>query len=359
MRYAPIEDHGVIGDMHTVALVATDGTIDWFCPPRFDAPSVFGSILDADKGGRFQIAPVNGGGNVKQLYLPDTNVLITRFLTAHGVGEVQDFMPIHEDVEQPQRIVRRVMSVRGAMTFKLDCSPAFDYARTAHRAQRRADRRRVRHADADAVAVVAGGAHRRSRAASRPTFELAAGRDAHVRARDRARRHAGRAHRNDEESQLAVRRDGRVLAQLAVELHLPRPLARDGAALGAGAEAAHLRAHRRDHRRAHREPARGHRRRPQLGLPLHLDPRLGVHALRVPAPRVLARGRGVHALPQRPRARVRGRVGRRRCRSCTASTAGTTSRRSSSTTSRATAGRGRCASATAPPTSCSSTSTAS
>ena len=133
MRYAPIEDHGVIGDMHTVALVATDGTIDWFCPPRFDAPSVFGCILDADKGGRFQIAPVNGGGNVKQLYLPDTNVLITRFLTASGVGEVQDFMPIHEDVEQPQRIVRRVMSVRGAMTFKLDCSPAFDYARTEHR----------------------------------------------------------------------------------------------------------------------------------------------------------------------------------------------------------------------------------
>src|SRR3954454_5360456 len=133
MRYAPIEDHGVIGDMHTVALVATDGTIDWFCPPRFDAPSVFGSILDADKGGRFQIAPVNGGGNVKQLYLPDTNVLITRFLTAHGVGEVQDFMPIHEDVEQPQRIVRRVMSVRGAMTFKLECSPAFDYGRAEHR----------------------------------------------------------------------------------------------------------------------------------------------------------------------------------------------------------------------------------
>ena len=77
MRYAPIEDHGVIGDMHTVALVATDGTIDWFCPPRFDAPSVFGCILDADKGGRFQIAPVNGGGNVKQLYLPDTNVCIS------------------------------------------------------------------------------------------------------------------------------------------------------------------------------------------------------------------------------------------------------------------------------------------
>jgi len=133
MSYAPIENHGVIGDMHTVALVATDGTIDWFCPPRFDAPSVFGCILDSEKGGRFQICPVNGGGNVKQLYLPDTNVLITRFLTRHGVGEVQDFMPIHERPNQPQRIVRRVMSVRGPMTFKLDCTPAFNYGRTQHR----------------------------------------------------------------------------------------------------------------------------------------------------------------------------------------------------------------------------------
>ena len=93
MSYAPIENHGVIGDMHTVALVATDGTIDWFCPPRFDAPSVFGCILDAEKGGRFQICPVNGGGNVKQLYLPDTNVLLTRFLSPEGVAEISDFMP--------------------------------------------------------------------------------------------------------------------------------------------------------------------------------------------------------------------------------------------------------------------------
>src|SRR6476646_10623597 len=94
MRYAPIEDHGVIGDMHTVALVSTDGTIDWYCTPRFDAPSVFGAILDSERGGSYRIAPENGGGTVKQLYLPDTNVLITRFLTPYGVGEVQDFMPI-------------------------------------------------------------------------------------------------------------------------------------------------------------------------------------------------------------------------------------------------------------------------
>jgi GH15 family glucan-1,4-alpha-glucosidase len=134
MRYAPIEDHGVIGDLHTVALVATDGNIDWFCPGRFDAPSVFAAILDADRGGRFQLGPEDEPGNVKQLYLPDTNVLITRFLTPHGVGEVQDFMPVRNGGrgDAPQRIVRRVLCVRGEMRFRLDCEPRFDYGRVQH-----------------------------------------------------------------------------------------------------------------------------------------------------------------------------------------------------------------------------------
>src|SRR6266516_4575878 len=78
-RYLPIAEHGLIGDLHTVALVGTDGTIDWYCCPRFDSPSVFGAILDADKGGLFRIAPDCEGWSSKQLYLPDTNVLITRF----------------------------------------------------------------------------------------------------------------------------------------------------------------------------------------------------------------------------------------------------------------------------------------
>ena len=56
--YLPIEHHGVIGDLHTVALVGNEGTIDWFCPERFDAPSMFGAILDSEKGGRFAIRPV-------------------------------------------------------------------------------------------------------------------------------------------------------------------------------------------------------------------------------------------------------------------------------------------------------------
>ena len=92
-RYLPIAEHGMIGDLHTVALVGTDGTIDWYCCPRFDSPSVFAALLDSDRGGLFRISPDGDGWSSKQLYLPDTNVLITRFLMPDGVGEVQDFMP--------------------------------------------------------------------------------------------------------------------------------------------------------------------------------------------------------------------------------------------------------------------------
>jgi GH15 family glucan-1,4-alpha-glucosidase len=131
-RYLPIAEHGVIGDLHTVALVGTDGTIDWYCPERFDAPSVFASILDADKGGYYRIAPVHSEYATKQLYFPDTNVLITRFLTPHGVGEVQDFMPIHRDPEHRRQLIRRVLGVRGSMEFMLECRPRFDYGRAPH-----------------------------------------------------------------------------------------------------------------------------------------------------------------------------------------------------------------------------------
>jgi GH15 family glucan-1,4-alpha-glucosidase len=92
-RYPNISDHGLIGDLQTAALVTTDGTIDWFCCPRFDSPSVFASLLDADKGGYFRIAPDRNDYVSKQLYLPHNALLITRFMTPDGVGEVQDFMP--------------------------------------------------------------------------------------------------------------------------------------------------------------------------------------------------------------------------------------------------------------------------
>ena len=106
--YLPIADHGVIGDLRTVALVGVDGTIDWYCPERFDGPSVFGALLDRSRGGYYRIAPVDEC-STKQLYLPDTNVLITRFLSSAGVGEVHDFMPVGGQ----QRLIRRVVCVRG------------------------------------------------------------------------------------------------------------------------------------------------------------------------------------------------------------------------------------------------------
>jgi GH15 family glucan-1,4-alpha-glucosidase len=132
--YPSIGDHGVIGDLHTVALVATDGTIDWYCCPRFDSPSVFGAILDVERGGRYRIAPAHGDWTAKQLYFPDTNVLITRFLTPDGVGEVQDFMPIAETSRgvHRHRLVRRVLCVRGRMLFRVEVEPRFDYGRDEH-----------------------------------------------------------------------------------------------------------------------------------------------------------------------------------------------------------------------------------
>lgn len=135
--YLPIAEHGVIGDLHTVALVGTDGTIDWYCTPHFDSPSVFASILDADRGGYFRIAPTFGCSSPKQLYFPDTNVLITRFLTDDGVGEIQDFMPISGGEERHRhRLIRRVVCVRGGMPFTVECEPRFDYARGAHETTR-------------------------------------------------------------------------------------------------------------------------------------------------------------------------------------------------------------------------------
>jgi hypothetical protein len=121
-RYLPTAEHGLIGDLHTVALVGTDGTIDWYCCPRFDSPSVFAAILDADHGGLFRIAPDGDSWNSKQLYLPDTNVLITRFLMPGGVGEVQDFMlpPRTGEAARRHRMIRRVVAVRGQMHFVVD-----------------------------------------------------------------------------------------------------------------------------------------------------------------------------------------------------------------------------------------------
>ena len=133
--YLPIEDYGLIGDLYTVALVGKNGSIDWCCIPNFDSPSVFGAILDSAKGGFFRIAPLeNAGIDLKQMYLPSTNILITRFLSHAGVSEITDFMPIkHTGTALNQHhLVRAVHVARGSFSFEMTCQPAFNYARDAH-----------------------------------------------------------------------------------------------------------------------------------------------------------------------------------------------------------------------------------
>jgi GH15 family glucan-1,4-alpha-glucosidase len=134
MSYQPIENYGVIGNMRSAALVSMLGSIDWFCFPYFDSPSVFAGILDDKKGGHFVIGPVHKDARHKQVYWPDTNVLVTRFLSPNGVGEVQDFMPILDPsaLDENSRIIRRVRVSRGEMEFRVACEPAFDYARATH-----------------------------------------------------------------------------------------------------------------------------------------------------------------------------------------------------------------------------------
>ena len=137
MSYQPIENYGIIGNMRTVALVGLNGSIDWYCYPHFDSASVFGAILDDKKGGRFQISADVDGVRHKQFYWPSTNVLVTRFLLADGIAELEDFMPVGLPSDSPEyrHIYRRIRCVRGSVRISVACRPAFDYGRQTHDTQ--------------------------------------------------------------------------------------------------------------------------------------------------------------------------------------------------------------------------------
>jgi len=150
-RYPDISEHGLIGDLQTAALVTSDGTVDFFCCPRFDSPSVFASLLDADRGGFCSIRPAADGYVSRQLYFPNTAMLITRFMTPGGVGEVLDFMPVIEGKPTDRhRLVRHLRCARGTMQFQLEIQPRFDYGRVAHT---------IEAHDAGAVFRAANGTH--------------------------------------------------------------------------------------------------------------------------------------------------------------------------------------------------------
>ncbi|MGA2983934.1 MAG: trehalase-like domain-containing protein [Terriglobia bacterium] len=133
MPYPTIENHGVIGNMRTAALVAMDGSIDWLCLPRFDSPSVFGTLLDHAKGGRFNIFPAGRGFSAQQHYWPSTNVLITRFRSSEGAAEITDFMPTGDSKQRDACPL--VQAVRGSVVIRLECQPAFNYGRNSHRVE--------------------------------------------------------------------------------------------------------------------------------------------------------------------------------------------------------------------------------
>jgi GH15 family glucan-1,4-alpha-glucosidase len=179
MNYSPIENYGIIGDLHTVALVAMNGSIDFLSFPYFDSPTVFAALLDEARGGRFKISPALEHVRHKQMYLPDTNVLVTRFLSPEGLAEVVDFMPV--ELETPtHELVRRARCVRGEVHFHMVCDPRFDYGRAERRVEQRpeevlfsskgADQTTVRLRSSVPVTIVEGAAH--------AEFVLRAGEDA-------------------------------------------------------------------------------------------------------------------------------------------------------------------------------------
>jgi GH15 family glucan-1,4-alpha-glucosidase len=134
LSYLPIADYGIIGNMRTAALVGMNGSIDWYCSPYFDSPSIFGALLDEKKGGRFQIYPVSEHVRCRQFYWPSTNILVTRFSLSDGIVEIHDFMPIGSTPESVtfRQLHRRVRGVRGSIRLSLTCQPAFDYGRQGH-----------------------------------------------------------------------------------------------------------------------------------------------------------------------------------------------------------------------------------
>ncbi|MGN7988911.1 glycoside hydrolase family 15 protein [Pedobacter sp. 22226] len=138
-KFQPIENYGVIGNLKTVALVSLQGSIDFLCAPRFDSPTVFASMLDSEKGGYFSVEPQLENCTSKQLYLPGTAVLLTRFFAEQGIAELTDYMPLSKETDFPSAIVRQIKAIRGNITFKVYCVPSFGYTKSTHTVQHEND----------------------------------------------------------------------------------------------------------------------------------------------------------------------------------------------------------------------------
>ncbi|WP_448694951.1 glycoside hydrolase family 15 protein [Pseudomonas moraviensis] len=134
-QQSAIGAHGIIGDMRSAALVNDKGSVDFFCWPEFDSPTIFCSLLDTPEAGIFQLAPDLPDARREQIYLPDTNVLQTRWLSEHAVVEITDLLPIGDDVDSLPLLMRRVRVVSGSATFNLRCAVRHDYGRAETQAE--------------------------------------------------------------------------------------------------------------------------------------------------------------------------------------------------------------------------------
>ena len=138
--YLPIEDYGLIGNLKTTALVSrTDASVDFLCFPYCDSPTIFGRLLDSRSGGYFSICPIDENHRSKQLYLPSSNILQTRFNLPDGIAQITDLLPVYCEENHRESsalvikpwLVRKIDVVRGCMKFRIICCPSFDYGRIA------------------------------------------------------------------------------------------------------------------------------------------------------------------------------------------------------------------------------------
>jgi alpha,alpha-trehalase len=165
-RYPRIGDYALIGDCHTAALISRDGSLDWFCPGRFDAPAVFCRVLDADHGGYLKIAPTDSF-SVNRRYRGDTNVLETTFSTDRGAVRLTDLMPIHQrssdhegyDVGSSRRILRRLDGLDGEVELMVEFKPTFDYARANTLVEICDGQGAIAHADGRFLTLACDGLH--------------------------------------------------------------------------------------------------------------------------------------------------------------------------------------------------------
>ena len=173
-----IGEHGIVGNLDTAALVATDGCIDYLCWPHLDSPTIFAALLDPDEGGEFSVEPLLDDPRRMQLYVPETNVLITRWMSDEGSVEMTDFMP-HPAIDSrvPRSLVRGIRVLRGKVDIHVRCRPRLDYARVVPEVEEYGDTV-VFHAQAQSVRLGANVPLRIGEGEAEARFALEPGEDA-------------------------------------------------------------------------------------------------------------------------------------------------------------------------------------